>query len=369
MDISPLFAVDAEELLENGQVQEAIDLCLRGLEAYPGYPAGEAILARAYKLSGDEDKANTILEVAIEKNPLNRALETLKKFNLEIENVEKVEKVARFSQSSEEFNFSRNLDSIEENVEFDFANDELDISDFNDFQEDDTQNSSDVKEDVFDLYDDDFSSFEDDNEIGQVTEANDDFGLDEDLLENEEHIDEVEIPENPFEYTEIQVFSSVEKKIEASDNFEIAYDNIDLIPGLRNNNYHLQGINFQQEELINVSFNYDFKYFPANHQIKLPSYLKDYEINNLIDKLANAKIGNIRDNIPEPQLLDFEVEDIATETMGEIYYEQGAYNEAIKVFEKLKELKPEKKNLYSIKIDEIIETKEKELNNSKKLNF
>jgi hypothetical protein len=78
MDISPLFAVDAEELLENGKIQEAIDLCLLGLEEFPGYPAAEAVLAKAYKLIGDEEKADEIIEKAVAKKPNIRSIQKVK---------------------------------------------------------------------------------------------------------------------------------------------------------------------------------------------------------------------------------------------------------------------------------------------------
>ena len=84
MEITPLFAVDAEELLDQGLVDDALELCKLGLEAYPGYPAGEAVLARCYKVSGNSEMANEILETAMLKNPFNKALETLKKFDIEI---------------------------------------------------------------------------------------------------------------------------------------------------------------------------------------------------------------------------------------------------------------------------------------------
>ena len=50
--LSPLFAIDAQNLLNDGKIQEAIDLCEEGLKAFPNYAAGEGVLARAYKQLG-----------------------------------------------------------------------------------------------------------------------------------------------------------------------------------------------------------------------------------------------------------------------------------------------------------------------------
>jgi len=45
---SPLFARLALEYLSAGKTSEAIELCLRGLELYPSYPAAHLVLAKCY---------------------------------------------------------------------------------------------------------------------------------------------------------------------------------------------------------------------------------------------------------------------------------------------------------------------------------
>lgn len=78
-EITVFFAVDAEQFLISGFPQEAIDLCRRGLEAYPDYSAAYTVLARAYKALGEDDKAADILDKAAEKFSDKRLFEPAKR--------------------------------------------------------------------------------------------------------------------------------------------------------------------------------------------------------------------------------------------------------------------------------------------------
>jgi tetratricopeptide (TPR) repeat protein len=61
-EINVLFALEAEELLAEGRIDEAISLCERGLEVYPDYAAAVAILAHAYSLGGDSQRSQQVIE-------------------------------------------------------------------------------------------------------------------------------------------------------------------------------------------------------------------------------------------------------------------------------------------------------------------
>jgi hypothetical protein len=65
IEISPFFALDAEDLIRSGSLAEARELCLMGVSAYPDYPAGYCVLA---------DKSYEILESASVRFPGNRAV-------------------------------------------------------------------------------------------------------------------------------------------------------------------------------------------------------------------------------------------------------------------------------------------------------
>ncbi|MBL1215250.1 MAG: tetratricopeptide repeat protein [Ignavibacteriae bacterium] len=79
------------------------------------------------------------------------------------------------------------------------------------------------------------------------------------------------------------------------------------------------------------------------------------DLESLASELENAKMPPINEgNIDFDKLEDnVEGEDIITETMANIYLEQGNSNEAIEVYEKLIELHPEKEPYYKIRIEEI----------------
>ncbi|MBS3998921.1 MAG: hypothetical protein KGZ71_00410 [Desulfobulbaceae bacterium] len=61
-DINQLFAIEAEELISEGRIAEAISLCERGLEIYPDYAAAVAILAHAYSLEGNSERSQQVIE-------------------------------------------------------------------------------------------------------------------------------------------------------------------------------------------------------------------------------------------------------------------------------------------------------------------
>ncbi len=67
-EITLLFAVEAEQLLLSGFVEEAIDLLKKGIEKFPDYSAANAILAKAYTLLGKDDDANQTINNLKETN-------------------------------------------------------------------------------------------------------------------------------------------------------------------------------------------------------------------------------------------------------------------------------------------------------------
>lgn len=56
-EISPLFAIEAEKLLNEGKPEQAAELCERGLDEYPDYTAALIVLAKAYQAIGKADVA------------------------------------------------------------------------------------------------------------------------------------------------------------------------------------------------------------------------------------------------------------------------------------------------------------------------
>jgi tetratricopeptide (TPR) repeat protein len=76
-EITPFFAVEAEELFENEQYDEAIDLCRRGIAEYPKYPTAYGVLAQALLFMGDENEARTTVENGLSQNPGNKFLKNI----------------------------------------------------------------------------------------------------------------------------------------------------------------------------------------------------------------------------------------------------------------------------------------------------
>lgn len=195
MEISPLFAVDAEELLEEGKTQEAIDLCLAGLEEYPGYPAGEAVLAKAYKISGDEEKANQRIEKFQSKNPniksFNAVKSSTKEQLIEQSTKKKIKKndieenlddlnsiddanYIEENESNVEEEIKESIDGSainDENIEDEETSEEFDLSQFEENLDDDELEDQGIESEVFEENDDEFLEKSSESTINNQTQA------------------------------------------------------------------------------------------------------------------------------------------------------------------------------------------------------
>ncbi|MCX6155897.1 MAG: hypothetical protein NT007_17255 [Candidatus Kapabacteria bacterium] len=76
-EITPLFAIDAEEMLESGFIEEAIELCIDGLSVYPEYSSAYYILALAYKKNGDFENYKQTVTKSSSLFPSSRAISAL----------------------------------------------------------------------------------------------------------------------------------------------------------------------------------------------------------------------------------------------------------------------------------------------------
>jgi tetratricopeptide (TPR) repeat protein len=86
-EISPLFALEAEQLLLAGYVDDALELCKQGIEIYPEYASAYGILAKAFSEIGDMEFAIATISSALERFPLNKSLINIHK---EITETEKI---------------------------------------------------------------------------------------------------------------------------------------------------------------------------------------------------------------------------------------------------------------------------------------
>lgn len=76
--ISGNFAIEADRLLSVGKTREAVSVCKKGLSAYPEYHTGYGVLARAFILQKDYDKAELTINTGLKLFPYSRALLVVK---------------------------------------------------------------------------------------------------------------------------------------------------------------------------------------------------------------------------------------------------------------------------------------------------
>ncbi|MFM2133550.1 MAG: hypothetical protein RL156_831 [Bacteroidota bacterium] len=74
MDISPLFAIDAQKLLGTGDASGAVHLLEKGIEVYPEYATAYAVMARAYMQMRDVESAYEWVQRGLKQFPTHRAL-------------------------------------------------------------------------------------------------------------------------------------------------------------------------------------------------------------------------------------------------------------------------------------------------------
>jgi tetratricopeptide (TPR) repeat protein len=79
MGVPVTFAVKAQQLLEEGNADEAIQLCRQGLNSFPNYVTAYLILARACIAVGDYVAAEEALERGLQKAPRSNTARTLRK--------------------------------------------------------------------------------------------------------------------------------------------------------------------------------------------------------------------------------------------------------------------------------------------------
>jgi tetratricopeptide (TPR) repeat protein len=117
-EINVLFAIEAEELITEGRIAEAISLCERGLEIYPDYAAAVAILAHAYSLDGDSQRSQQVIEKFSVNIIQNKPTKSRTKFaqseftDTFVEHVEQIEPIDETNEAEIENEFEQ-IDAVE----------------------------------------------------------------------------------------------------------------------------------------------------------------------------------------------------------------------------------------------------------------
>ena len=77
-DLSPIFALEAEQLLLDNEYEEAIELCNKGIEEYPYYPAAYAVLAQAHFEKDNIEASKNAIERGLSLFPNDTKLNRIK---------------------------------------------------------------------------------------------------------------------------------------------------------------------------------------------------------------------------------------------------------------------------------------------------
>lgn len=390
---SPLFAVEAQELLDEGKVQEAIDLCNEGLKIFPNYQAAVGILAQAYKQIGDEEKANETLNEAIEKFPTSKSLGNLKKFDLElpkfietdIEDIKEMNSEDILADLSKYEEHDSNIEEVEEGLddvgfgEYDFGDEVVDEA---------------IEEEIVEIEDEDSlgeeiesnvefnielnDEFEDDSETDLADKFEDIDGEEDVLVDIEdENVDIIDVlgDENEFGDDEIEetiidesleILDSKEVGNEKDEDLESDVDEVVELDMLDKDLFGEWNINelmprfsyeFNLDTLPDLEFIERFK----GVELELPIYFGDdsasntLELDTLAKNLEGAKIGpaGSKPNVAEGDFSEVNQPQIATETLAKIYEEQDAFGEAIRIYELLAEQEPERNEYFESKIEKL----------------
>lgn len=329
-DISPLFAIEAEELLNKGLTKDTIELCKSGLETFPSYASAYNILILAYEQSEDYESCLRTLEKALELFPLSKQIIALK--DVIIQRV------------------GAKLENLSEETENDFS---------------------------------------DNNEINSIDETSLSEGIEKILNEQELNDSQIDLSSliiqaangNKSEERSKSTFlTSPYLKLHTNvlSKQNLSHENMRLIPGLEFTPLNKQTTQFQDIHLIEPLFEFpDFglkehkditnisSLIDQQHEDIFNSYnfhseheeLEKFdELKELAKRIEKATFSGYNQNNGNSNLnssnfiLQETKTSVASETMADIYEKQGAYDEAIKIYEILLEKHPEKFDYYKSKI-------------------
>lgn len=196
--ISPLFAVEAEQLFVLESYDEVIALCEKGLEVYPDYQGAHMLLAKAYAITGQAELAKGKLESFQQQFPGHRYFDS---FTQEIDEIiaitpeaeentelvdsdEDAEVEVIFSEYSEEENeeiaeIPTYLDDFEEEIDLNELESEIEEEDTIDLSV--SEDNADSESDYLDDFNMDLAS-----EIELKEEDDDNLSLEPDTFEASE---------------------------------------------------------------------------------------------------------------------------------------------------------------------------------------
>ena len=367
-DISPLFAVEAEELLEEGKLEDAIELCKKGIEAYPDYPSAYTILASAANRLKNYDLSLEYLKKALDEFPGNKVI---KGTYSKTEELAKNEIENEPPQTDEDIMIGTDKHTVSEEESAQEEENKLE----EESKQHSEENTEDIREEKTELHEE--TAVEEENKTEEKTESepeeleteieqkkeseiiDEESGIIEEDSETKLQEDEEDIQEDKTELTKSNSESAheAEDKVKSPEIDEINYNytepenlraaEIDLIPGFK----------ISSIEASNYDAGMKVKNYNRFLRSKMEVNTKDLPEDNPYSKIAeNIKKSKIE---PEKTAPKKEIENkndpaaIVSDTMANIYYRQGAYMQALEIYKKLIEKNPSKKEEYEERISQI----------------
>ena len=334
--ITPLFALDAEDLYDAGQFTDAAALCRKGLEFYPEYASGYAVLYRSLIAIEHYDEALSAIHRGLQAMPANRILMRL--------SAEHTEMMKHYSSHivEESYDVPAVIDEVvtEDAPPVDNQEEPYSYDDIFDFEMSEADNHAAsaameiehdiaVKEEEF-MPDLGEPAHEDNNEPISY----------ENVSTTEAIVAETALPTR-ISYPPLRVMDTVE----SVDKVMIRASSVGLIPGLQFAPVILRSISPKSRDTLPKLP--PFKQFAPRFT---PKAKHKTPLEELAARLEKARISIVHEEHVPTSSSGNEVVSTATETVAKIYESQGAYALAIKVYQQLARSKPELCDEYEAKI-------------------
>jgi len=332
--ITPVFALDAEDLFETGQYTDAIALCKQGLELYPEYASGYVVLYRALIALEREAEALNALDSGLEALPANRILLRLLNEHSAKYDTAKVDEPIEFPA----------IVSFDEPVSSE--SEELQASDSDTPQEISTEGIepetviTGIDEEIKPVYE----------EIADILLTTDNISEAVSADTQEENTADV-ISSERLSYPALRIIESASQ----GEKVLIRASSIGLIPGLQFTPMSLRKPARRfSSELPELP---PFREFEQTTIVEAELVETDIKTKTPLEELAarleKARVAIVQDETPTVQDNTVEIVSTATETVAKIYESQGAYSQAVKVYKQLAQAKPELKEKYEALIERI----------------
>ncbi|MEJ5245355.1 MAG: hypothetical protein WHV28_06580 [Bacteroidota bacterium] len=367
--ISPFFALDAVELFENGNYDDAIALCIEGIEQFPDYLTGYVTIIDLFIKIGNSQKAKEYLDKFKLISNNHKQISELEEILLSLEQAQDTsiadenELIPDIEQAIEETTLNSILEAYQTELE-DNQDNELELSDSQDSSFDEpTFNQSELQTKIEQT---DF--IPDSLEISEPQQSFEELPADSTYEENNQDVSfENNLIQEPDIETELAISDDVSlQSINLPKGFLKAFATA-IIPA----DYH-PSLNVENKLLIDGLFDYIFYDFSSNKQYSNLEIEANFDIISIISKYEKRsnqedeiqklaeKISNIsKIEISEPIEEETEEEPVdytppATETMAKILVQQGQFEKAYQIYLTLSGKEPEKYDYYLEKANEIL---------------